>query len=122
MPLAGWREAAVRRLEFCDTPQHGSWLNIAENELSSLTWQGVSARRFGDMESLDAETSAWSTGVNDTQQGVDWQMNIDDARCKLKSVYPNIKLWQSSSRLFFFVHHAPGRRGLRPQYHMDGAA
>lgn len=82
----------VRRIQFCYTPKHGSWLNIAENELSSLTRQCVSGRRFGDIETLQAETSAWSTDVNDTQRGVDWQMKIGDARCKLKSVYPKIKL------------------------------
>jgi hypothetical protein len=82
----------VRRLDFRHTPKHGSWLNIAENELSSLTRQCVAGRRFGDVETLRAETSAWSTDVNNTQRGVDWQMKIDDARCKLKSVYPKIKL------------------------------
>lgn len=82
----------VRRIQFCQTPKHGSWLNIAENELSSLTRQCVSARRFGDIETLQDETGAWSTDVNTTQRGVDWQMKIDDARCKLTSVYPKIKL------------------------------
>jgi hypothetical protein len=82
----------VRRLEFRHTPKHGSWLNIAENELSSLTRQCVSGRRFGDIETLRTETMAWSTDVNATQRGVDWQMTIDDARCKLTSVYPKIKL------------------------------
>ena len=82
----------VRRIDFRYTPKHGSWLNVAENELSSLTRQCVSGRRFGDTETLGAETAAWSTDVNDTQRAVDWQMKIDDARCKLKSVYPKIKL------------------------------
>lgn len=81
----------VRRIEFRHTPKHGSWLNIAENELSSLTRQCVTGRRFGDIPTLQDETSAWSTDVNSTQRGVDWQMKIDDARCKLKSVYPKIK-------------------------------
>jgi DDE superfamily endonuclease len=81
----------VRRLEFRHTPRHGSWLNIAENELSSLTRQCVSGRRFADVRTLQDETSAWSSDVNTTQRGVDWQMKIDDARCKLKSVYPKIK-------------------------------
>jgi hypothetical protein len=78
----------VRRIEFHHTPKHGSWLNIAENELSSLTRQCVSGRRFGDIETLQRETAAWSTDVNSTQRGVDWQMKIDHARIKLKSVYP----------------------------------
>jgi hypothetical protein len=84
--------ALVRRLEFCYTPKHGSWLNIAENELSSLTRQCVSGRRFEDVKTLREETKAWSEDVNATQRGVDWQMKIDDARTKLKSVYPTIKL------------------------------
>ena len=81
----------VRRIEFCHTPKHGSWLNIAENELSSVTRQCVSGRRFGDIPTLREETLAWSIDVNSTQRGVDWQMKIDDARCKLTSVYPKIK-------------------------------
>lgn len=84
--------ALVRRLEFRYTPKHGSWLNIAENELSSLTRQCVSGRRFGDISTLQSEIAAWSNDVNFTQRGVDWQMKVDDARCKLKSVYPVIKL------------------------------
>ena len=82
----------VRRIEFCYTPKHGSWLNIAENELSSLTRQCVAGRRFGDVETLREETSAWSSDVNGTQRGVDWQMKIDAARCRLTSIYPKIKL------------------------------
>lgn len=84
--------ALVRRIEFRYTPKHGSWLNIAENELSSLTRQCVSDRRFEDVQTLRKETKAWSKDVNATQRGVDWQMKIDDARTKLKSVYPTIKL------------------------------
>ena len=79
-------------MKFCHTPKHGSWLNIAENELSSLTRQCVSGRRFGNIETLQDATAAWSTDVNQTQRGVDWQMKIDDARCKLTSVYPKIEL------------------------------
>ena len=82
----------VRQIEFHHTPKHGSWLNIAENELSSLTRQCVSGRRFADIQTLQEETSAWSTDVNSSQRGVDWQMKIDDARHKLKSVYPKIKV------------------------------
>ena len=82
----------VRRIDFCHTPKHGSWLNIAENELSSLTRQCVAGRRFGDVRSLRAETKAWSSDVNGARRGVDWQMKIGDARCKLASVYPRIRL------------------------------
>lgn len=84
--------ALVRRIEFHYTPKHGSWLNIAENELSSMTRQCVAGRRIGDIQTLQEETSAWANDVNDTQRGVDWQMKIDDARTKLLSVYPKIKL------------------------------
>jgi len=76
----------------CYTPKHGSWLNIAENELSSVTRQCVAGRRIGDIETFREETAAWSTDVNASQRGVDWQMKIEDARCKLGSVYPIIKL------------------------------
>ena len=81
----------VKRIEFCYTPKHGSWLNIAENELSSMTRQCLGRRRIGDIETLRAETQAWSEAVNTRQKGVDWQMKVKDARHKLKSVYPKIK-------------------------------
>ncbi len=82
----------VRRIEFCQTSKHGSWPNIAENELSSMTRQCTGGRRIGDLKTLREEIEEWSNDVNTTQRGVDWQMRIDDARCKLKSVYPKIKL------------------------------
>jgi hypothetical protein len=82
----------VQRIEFCYTPKHGSWLNVAENELSSLTRQCIADQRFGNIETLQDATSAWSTDVNNAQRGVNWQMKVDDARCKLTSVYPKIKL------------------------------
>ena len=82
----------ARRIHFCYTPKHGSWLNVAENELSALTRQCVSGRRFGEIATLRSEISAWSKDANKSQRGVDWQMKIDDARRKLKSVYPKIRL------------------------------
>ena len=82
----------ARRVEFHYTPKHGSWLNIAENELSSMTRQCLSGRRIGSIQALYDETTAWACDVTSTQRGVDWQMKIDDARTKLKSVYPKIKL------------------------------
>jgi hypothetical protein len=63
-----------------------------KTSLSSLTRQCVAGRRFGDAQTLRAETSAWSSDVNGTQRGVDWPMKLDDARYKLASVYPKIKL------------------------------
>ncbi len=82
----------VRRIDFRHTPKHGSWLNIAENELSSLTRQCVAGRRFGDEDALRRETSAWSSDINSQQRGVEWHMKIDDARAKLTGVYPKIKV------------------------------
>jgi DDE superfamily endonuclease len=80
----------VRRIEFCYTPKHGSWLNIAENELSCMTSQCLSDRRIGELTVLQNEIDAWSTDVTSTQRGVDWHMKIDDARCKLINIYPKI--------------------------------
>ncbi len=84
--------ALVRRIEFCHTPKHGSWLNVAENELSAMTRQCLAGRRIGDLATSNTEIAAWGAEVNGNQRGVDWQMKIDDARCKLKSVYPKIKV------------------------------
>ena len=57
-----------------------------------MTRQCLFHRRLGDIETLQTEIKAWSTDVNDKQRGVDWQLKISDARIKLKSVYPKIKL------------------------------
>ena len=81
----------VQRLEFCHTPKHGSWLNIAENELSSMTRQCITGRRFATVEELRAETTAWHEHSNARQRGVDWQFKVDDARVKLKSIYPKLQ-------------------------------
>jgi hypothetical protein len=81
----------VCRLEFVYTPKHGSWLNIAENELSSLTVQCVKHRRFGTIEELRKEVEAWAADRNQKQKGVQWHFKIENARVKLKSLYPKIK-------------------------------
>ena len=80
----------VRRIECRYTPQHGSGLNIAENELSSLTRQCLKDRRLGNIATLQTEASAWETHSHTKQRGVNWQFNIKDARTKLKSLYPKI--------------------------------
>ena len=82
----------VERIEFRYTPKHGSWLNIAESELSCMTRQCLRGRRIGDLATLQEEIAAWSGTVNDRQRSVNWQMTVDDARCKLKSIYPEIVL------------------------------
>jgi DDE superfamily endonuclease len=87
---AATARAIVRRLEFRHTPKHGSWLNIAENELSSMTPQCLCGRRFGTIEEIRKETAAWQLRTNDKQRGVDWQFRVDDARNKLKSLYPKL--------------------------------
>jgi len=62
------------------------------NQLQDVVNQCVSGRRFHDILMLRKETAAWSSNINTTQRGVDWQMKINDARSKLKSVYLSFKL------------------------------
>jgi DDE superfamily endonuclease len=83
--------AYLRRLEFCYTPKHGSWLNVAECELSCMTSQCLRGRRIGELDELQLEIAIWSEKTNAKQRGVDWQFKIDDARHKLKRLYPKIK-------------------------------
>jgi hypothetical protein len=78
------------RLEFHHTPKHGSWLNIAEIELSALTMQCLD-RRIPDMETLTKATHQWEQRRNAAQKGVDWQFSTLDARIKLKRLYPQIQ-------------------------------
>ena len=80
----------VRRIEFHYRPKHGSWLNVAENELSSMTRQCIGTKRMESIETLRTETSAWASNSNVKQRGVDWQFTIEKARVKLKSLYQNI--------------------------------
>lgn len=81
----------IRRIEFCYTPKHGSWLNIAECELSCMSSQCLSGRRIGELEILQSEVGTWAQRTNAKQRGVDWQYRIDDARKKLTRLYPTIK-------------------------------
>jgi hypothetical protein len=80
----------AKRLEIHYTPKHGSWLNVAENELSSMTRQCFNGRRFGKIEEIAEEIAAWAESSNAEQRGVDWQFKVGDARRKLKSLYPNL--------------------------------
>ncbi len=82
--------ALVKRLEFRYTPKHGSWLNVAECELSALTRQCMTGRRFGTIDALRSETAAWATHTNAKQRAVDWQFRTADARIRLKSLYPKL--------------------------------
>ena len=80
----------AKRFEFHYTPKHGSWLNIAEIELSALAKQCLGKRRIENMEELNAELEKWHTDRNEKQKGVDWQFTTEDARIKLKRLYPII--------------------------------
>ena len=83
--------AYIRRIEFCYTPKHGSWLNIAECELRCMTSQCLRGRRIGKLKTLRSEIDAWAMKTTAKQRGVDWQFQIDVTRRKLKRLYPNIK-------------------------------
>jgi hypothetical protein len=80
----------VKRFEWHYTPEHGSWLNIAECELSVLAKQCLQ-RRIPDQETLVPEIAAWELRLNQTGVKVDWQFTIDQARIKLKRLYPVVK-------------------------------
>jgi hypothetical protein len=79
--------ALAQRLEIHHTPKHGSWLNIAEIELSALTRQCLD-RRISDLDVLNVELAAWQAATNTDQRQVDWQFTTDDARTRLRHLYP----------------------------------
>jgi len=81
----------IKRINFCYTPKHGSWLNVAECELSCLTSQCLRDRHIGELAELIKEITAWYEKTNAKQRGVDWQFRIENARVKLKRLYPKIK-------------------------------
>ena len=83
--------AYVKRIDFHYTPKHGSWLNVAECELSCLTSQCLAGRRLGELTLLQSEIGIWAEKTNARQRAVDWQFKIGDARTKLKRLYPRIK-------------------------------
>lgn len=76
------------KLELHYTPKHGSWLNIAEIELSVLSRQCLS-RRIPDRDTLAREVAAWTAHRNATGGKVDWRFTTEDARIKLKKLYPS---------------------------------
>lgn len=81
----------TQRLEIHYTPKHGSWLDIAEIELSALTIQSLLGERIPSVDSLNHVLASWSLRRNSSQKGVSWQFTTSDARIKLKHLYPNIK-------------------------------
>ncbi len=79
----------LSKLEFHNTPVHGSWLNVAEIELSVLSRQCLS-RRIPDKDTLTSEVAAWEIDRNGAGMKVDWRFTTADARIKLKHLYPSI--------------------------------
>lgn len=79
----------LNKLEIHYTPKHGSWLNMAELELSHLSRQCLD-RRIADKEILKKEVAAWTENRNKKGMKVDWQFATEDARIKLKKLYPII--------------------------------
>lgn len=80
----------LERLEFHYTPKHGSWLNMAEIELSVLATQCLD-QRIPDKVSLETQIAAWETQRNQKNCTVDWRFSTTDARIKLKQLYPSIQ-------------------------------
>jgi len=81
--------ALARRLEIHHTPKHGSWLNIAEIELSVMTRQCLN-RRISTMEALQTQLAIWEADRNIACNYVDWHFSTTNARDKLKWLYPNL--------------------------------
>lgn len=84
-PTAYWLS---QKFEMHYTPKHGSWLNIAETELSSLSIQCLANRRIDTLDELNFIISHWEASRNQKQIGVNWQFTTEDARIKLKRLYP----------------------------------
>ncbi|HEV2346529.1 MAG TPA: IS630 family transposase [Actinocrinis sp.] len=79
--------ALAQRLEIHHTPKHGSWPNIAEIELSALTRQCLD-RRISNLTALNTELAAWQHATNTDQRQVTWHFTTNDARIKLRHLYP----------------------------------
>jgi DDE superfamily endonuclease len=80
----------AERFEWCYTPKHGSWLNMAESELGVLASQCLD-RRIADKETLIREVAAWQTSRNENQTKANWRFTTADARIKLKHLYPQFE-------------------------------
>lgn len=88
-PAVAWR--LLERLEIHHTPKHGSWLNMAEIELSVLSQQCLN-RRIPDATTLVREVAAWQQARNADPRPVNWRFTTADARIKLKRLYPSIQV------------------------------
>lgn len=80
------------RLEIHYTPKHGSWLDIAEIELSALGRQCIANNRIPDLPTLRSLLAPWASSRNTAQKGVDWHFSTNEARIKLKHLYPVIQI------------------------------
>ena len=80
-----------QKLEIHYTPKHGSWLDIAEIELSALTIQCLLGVRIPTIDALNNILRAWNLNRNSSQKNVSWQFTTNSARIKLKHLYPEIK-------------------------------
>jgi hypothetical protein len=78
------------RFDFVYTPEHGSWLNMAEIELNVLIRQCLN-RRIGDINEMQTEVAAWQANRNNAQSRIDWQFTCENARIKLKRLYPTVE-------------------------------
>jgi hypothetical protein len=79
----------AERLDIHHTPKHGSWLNMAEIELSVLKGQCLN-RRIDDMATMRSEVTAWQNDRNNSTRKIDWQFTTADARVKLTRLYPKL--------------------------------
>ena len=80
-----------RRIEFCYTPVHGSWLNMAEIEISVLVRQCLGKRRVPDAKTLGREARSWCEERNRRGASVEWRFTTEEARTKLRRLYPSIE-------------------------------
>ena len=107
------------RFEFVYTPKHGSWLNVAEVELNVMIRQCLN-RRIDSIDVLRGEVAAWQASRDRLRAKVDWQFTTNDARVKLKRLYPTFEAWHDTSRVLRIRAAAPGSRhggrgvGVRP--------
>ncbi len=81
----------VSKLDLVHTPKHGSWLNMAEPELSVMTRQCF-GDRVSSQDEAERRITAWQVDRNERQTGINWQFSTDEARIRLKRLYPNIEM------------------------------
>lgn len=86
------------KVEFVYTPKHGSWLNMAEIELHSLSRQCLN-RRIADIETMRAEVTSWTDERNKGDYRVNWQFTVENARIKLDHIYPKLEKVNQKSQI-----------------------